>query len=155
MWFICALDALLHSWAALHHVVLHCICMLWEFLRVFLMLFTDSSRQEDAGLPTAFGRGPAEPRIQHKGASRVPQAGGEDDKAGVRQSQEDAEPDRSTPADEPEPVDPAAYDAMTPKQKKLFDLRLKLVSIYYIQLNKSSCLAVEVKIILQDVVQFN
>jgi pre-mRNA-splicing factor SYF2 len=86
----------------------------------------DSSRQEDAGLPTAFGRGPAEPRIQHKGTSRVPQAGGEDDKAGVRQSQEDAEPDRSTPADEPGPVDPAAYDAMTPKQKKLFDLRLKL-----------------------------
>jgi hypothetical protein len=116
--------------------------MLWEFLRGFLMLFTDSSRQEDAGLPTAFGRGPAEPRIQHKSTSRVPQAGGEDDKAGVRQSQEDAEPDRSTPADEPEPVDPAAYDAMTPKQKKLFDLRLKLVSIYYIQLNKSSSLAV-------------
>lgn len=102
------------------------------------MSYTDSSRQEDAGLPTAFGRGPAEPRIQHRGISRAPQAGEEDDKAGVRQNQEDAEPDRSTPADEPEPVDPAAYDAMTPKQKKLFDLRLKLVSsIYYIQLYKS------------------
>jgi len=76
-------------------------------------------RQPDAELPTSFGK-EAEPRIILRPRDESKDA------AGVEPT--DTEQDTSTAAKETEDVaiDPAAYDAMTPTQKKLFDLRLKL-----------------------------
>lgn len=95
-----------------------------------LFISADVATHEDAGLPTAFGRGPRQAREQLN-PREVSQADEEDDRSGFRDVQpEEAEQDTPKTVDQPEEpaVDPAAYDAMTPTQKKLFDLRLKLVS---------------------------
>jgi hypothetical protein len=78
-------------------------------------------RQPDAELPTSFGK-EAEPRIILRGRDASKEAANVETK--------DAEEDNGAVVNETEDVgiDPAAYDAMTPTQKKLFDLRLKLVS---------------------------
>lgn len=79
-------------------------------------------RQPDAELPTSFGK-EAEPRIILRTR--------DESKDAVAVQPKDTEQDASAAAKEPEDlgIDPAAYDAMTPTQKKLFDLRLKLVSL--------------------------
>lgn len=83
--------------------------------------FAFAVRQPDAELPTSFGK-EAEPRIILRTRDESIDAAAVEPK--------DSEQDTSTVAKETEDVgiDPAAYDAMTPTQKKLFDLRLKLVS---------------------------
>lgn len=88
-------------------------------------------RQPDAELPTSFGK-EAEPRIILRGPS----------KDAVSVETKDAEEDTSAVVEESEDlgIDPAAYDAMTPTQKKLFDLRLKLVSRMLLILRETSLL---------------
>lgn len=83
--------------------------------------FAVAVRQRDAELPTSFGK-EAEPRIILRTR--------DESKDAVAVEPKDSEQDTSTVSKEPEDlgIDPAAYDAMTPTQKKLFDLRLKLVS---------------------------
>lgn len=73
----------------------------------------------DAELPTSFGK-EAEPRIILRGRHSG------NDAANVES--EVSEQNTTVVVNEPEDsgIDPAAYAAMTPTQKKLFDLRLKL-----------------------------
>jgi hypothetical protein len=78
-------------------------------------------RQPDAELPTSFGK-EAEPRICRRGRNASKEASSVETKV--------AEKNSGAVVNEAEDVgiDPAAYDAMSRTQKKLFDLQLKLVS---------------------------
>ena len=84
-------------------------------------VFSVAVRQPDAELPTSLGK-EAEPRIILRGRDASKDAASVETK--------DSEEDTSAVVKEAEElaIDPAAYDAMTPTQKKMFDLRLKLVS---------------------------
>lgn len=80
---------------------------------------TAEVRQRDAELPTSLGK-EADPRIILRTRDEPKDAAAVESK--------DSEQETSVAVKEPEDmgIDPAAYDAMTPTQKKLFDLRLKL-----------------------------
>lgn len=85
------------------------------------MWFDGAVRQRDAELPTSLGK-EADPRIILRTRDEPKDAAAVESKDSEQESVAVKEPEDSG-------IDPAAYDAMTPTQKKLFDLRLKLVSL--------------------------
>ncbi len=91
----------------------------------------DSVRHIDAGLPTAFGRGYTTRQLKETQGSAQEadediKANGGEGSAGMEGKQIFEAQDQSTDnADEP--VDTEVYAGLSAKEKKLFDLRLKLV----------------------------